>query len=104
MSRLGLTSVIIVMAICVSAVSASAGNVIYLHGRASPTWPSGGRLVVSPSWQQVVLNYDGSARLDDATVRPLVRDQVRAACSATDCVVVCHSAGCARALVAYSDL
>src|ERR1041384_1666944 len=104
MSRAGLSFVIISLVICVSTVSASAGNVIYLHGRSQKTWPFGGQLVVTPSWQQIVLNYDGNLRLDDASVRPFVRDQIRAACSATDCVVVCYSAGCARALVAYSDL
>lgn len=84
--------------------AASAGNVVYVHGRSSMTWPEGGRLVVPSSWSQVTLSYDGSTRLGDAGVRAQVRDQIRAACTTTDCVVVCHSAGCARTLLAYSDL
>jgi hypothetical protein len=84
--------------------SAEAANIVYVHGRASHTWPAGGQLVASSGWVQWPLSFDGSARLGNTTVRTYVRDQIRSACTGTDCVVVCHSAGCARVLLAYSDL
>ena len=82
--------------------SAEAANIVYVHGRSTSTWPAGGQLVVSPGWNQIALNFNGSARLGDSAVRAYVRDQIRSACTGTDCVVVCHSAGCARVLLAPS--
>lgn len=83
---------------------ADAANIIYVHGRSLSTWPPGGLLVASPGWNQITLGFNGSARLADSGIRTYVRDRIRAACTAEDCVVVCYSAGCARTLLAYNDL
>lgn len=84
--------------------SADAANLVYVHGRSMQTWPAAGRLIAAPGWNHVTMWFDGSVRLGNATVRGQVREQLRTSCTTTDCVVVCYSTGCARALLAYADL
>lgn len=80
-------------------------KIVYLHGRSMGTWPAEAKLVASSSWNHVVLNYNGSARIYDATVRSTVSNALLSNCSGSNqCVVVCYSAGCARMLYALDEL
>lgn len=92
------------IAMGIGATRAEAANIVYVHGRSMQTWPSAAQLIAAPGWAHVTMWFDGSARLGHAGIRAQVRDQLRGSCTATDCVVVCYSAGCARTLIAYSDL
>jgi len=80
-------------------------KIVYLHGRSMGTWPAAAKLVASSSWNHVVLNYNGSARIYDSTVRSTVSNALLSNCSGSNqCVVVCYSAGCARMLQAMDEL
>lgn len=81
-------------------------KIVYLHGRSMGTWPAAAKLAQSGSlWNHVVLNYNGSARIYDSTVRATVANALLSNCSGTNqCVVVCYSAGCARMLYALDEL
>lgn len=101
------STVLLLAALALTATMASraeAANIVYVHGRSMDTWPAAGRLVAAPGWTHVTMWFNGSARLGDGSVRSAVREQLRTSCTTTDCVVVCYSAGCARTLIAYSDL
>ena len=79
------------------ATTASAANILYLHGRSMTQFPPEARLRHSASWTDVLPSYPGSTRLGDVAVQTTVRNAIVSACTAADCVIVCYSAGCARA-------
>ncbi|MCL4225969.1 MAG: hypothetical protein KJZ91_16020 [Myxococcales bacterium] len=80
-------------------------RIVYVHGRAMKQWPAQALLSAAWSWSHQWMNFDGSARLTNATVRTTVANTLAANCTAPRrCVIVCHSAGCARTLLALDDL
>jgi len=85
---------------------ASAANyVVYLQGRSMNAWPSQALLAHSASYTDITLNYNGSSRLGDSTVRPQISSALASYCrNGNQCVVVCYSAGCLRYLLAIDDL
>jgi hypothetical protein len=89
-----------------------AKNILYLHGRANRDWPSA--YIALPAsaangWyagavKHVDPSYNGSDFIDDAGTRNQIKQNVINACTGTSqCVIMCHSAGCYRALVALYD-
>src|SRR5262245_48785569 len=100
--KTALLAVSIVMVL--SAGNASAGgNVLYIHGARMNTWPTVARLNTSSAWTPRTLSFDGSARLQDTTVKTIVNNALDSYCKTTDCVVACYSAGCARLLLALYE-
>ncbi len=80
-------------------------RIVYVHGRAMNQWPAQALLSATWNWSHQWMNYDGSARLTDWYARYTVAETLAANCTAPRrCVIVCHSAGCARTLLALDDL
>ncbi len=80
-------------------------NVVFLQGRHQQVWPPAALPQLGPDLVPLTPVFDGNSRLTDANARNAVRDTIAAACTLPEtCVVVCYSAGCARALLAFSDL
>jgi hypothetical protein len=85
---------------------ASAANyVVYLQGRSMNAWPNQALLAHSAAYIDITLNYNGSSRLGDSTVRPQVSAALANYCrNGNQCIVACYSAGCLRYLLAIDDL
>jgi hypothetical protein len=85
---------------------ASAANyVVYLQGRSMNAWPSQALLAHSAAYTDITLNYNGSSRLGDSTVRPQVSAALANYCrNGNQCIIACYSAGCLRYLLAIDDL
>jgi hypothetical protein len=93
-----------ILAIIGSQASA-AKYVVYLQGRSMNSWPFQALLAHSAAYTDITLAYNGSSRLGDATVRPLISNALSSYCSnGNQCVVACYSAGCLRYLLAIDDL
>lgn len=97
-----------------------AKTVVLLHGRSQQEFPpcrllpadvglpaaDGDNIAtINATWQRLSPSYDGNAALDDAAVKATVNAALLARCSGNNkCVVVCYSAGCARALKAFQEV
>jgi hypothetical protein len=78
-------------------------SVLYLQGRAWGSWSS--ERVSAAGWTQRTLDFNGNARLDGYETNVIVRNAIQTYCSgANNCVILCYSAGCNRALKAIDDL
>lgn len=87
-----------------SAPAEAASYVLYLHGRAMNSFPGAAYIGSTATWSHIGMSYNGSARLNDATVRSAVKEEIADLCTSTDCVIVCFDAGCARMFLALEDL
>lgn len=98
------TAVVVAGLTASGGVAYAAKHVLYLHGRSMGSFPAAAFIGTTSAWTHVTMNYNGSARLNDAGVRTQIRDEIANRCTASDCVIVCYSAGCARMLLGLEDL
>ncbi|HEY5926284.1 MAG TPA: hypothetical protein VIV11_31580 [Kofleriaceae bacterium] len=104
--RLAALVPLILLTVAIAPRDAEAARyVVYLHGRSMTGWPSTAYLNMAASWTKKDVSYDGSARLNNSTVRTAVKQAIAQSCrNGNECVIVCYSAGCARMMLAFEDL